>query len=128
VDPALHAETILVVEDEEVVRDLVCTVLRDLGYQVLSAALPSEAIALVEKQRNLIDLLVTDVVLPEMHGPRLVRDLVVFQPAMKVLYISGYSENEISDQGVIDPGLEVLQKPFTQQSLVRKIRAILDQT
>jgi signal transduction histidine kinase/ActR/RegA family two-component response regulator len=121
-------ETILVVEDEEVVRQLLCTVLGDLGYQVLCASTPREALDLVKANGPKIDLLVSDVVMPEMHGPVLARALSEIQPQMKILYVSGYSENDISDQGVIEAGLKVLQKPFTQQSLVRKVREMLDET
>jgi signal transduction histidine kinase/ActR/RegA family two-component response regulator len=124
--PSIAAETILVVEDEEVVRLLVCTVLTDSGYEVLCAGRPSEALRIVKEHGAPIDLLVTDVVMPEMHGPELARTLAPLMPEMKVLYVSGYSENDISDQGVIDPDLDVLQKPFTHQSLVRKIRQLLE--
>jgi signal transduction histidine kinase len=118
-------ETILVVEDEEVVRQLLCSVLSDSGYQVLCASSPAEAIELARQHGAPIQLLVTDVVMPEMHGPVLARALSTIQPEMKILFVSGYSENDISDQGVIEPDLEVLQKPFTQQILVRKVRAML---
>ena len=121
-----NAESILVVEDEQVVRQLVCAVLAEAGYHVLCAGSPSEALTLVQAHSDPIHLLVTDVVMPEMHGPVLARALSVLQPAMKVLYVSGYSENDISDQGVVEPGLDVLQKPFTQEVLTRKVREILD--
>ncbi len=121
-----NAETILVVEDEEVVRHLLCSVLSDAGYEVLCAGSPSEALELVRRHAAPIQLLVTDVVMPEMHGPVLARALTASQPDMKVLYVSGYSENDISDQGVIEPDLEVLQKPFTKQILVRKVRGMLE--
>jgi signal transduction histidine kinase/CheY-like chemotaxis protein len=124
--PAPNAETILVVEDEEVVRQLVCTVLGDVGYRVLCAGSPSEALSLVRQHPDGIELLVTDVVMPEMHGPALARQVLGLRPDTRVLYISGYSENEISDQGVIDPALEVLQKPFTKAVLIRKVREMLD--
>jgi CheY-like chemotaxis protein len=123
---SVNSERILVVEDEEVVRHLVCAVLSDAGYEVHCAATPREAIALVEAHPGDLDLLLTDVVLPEMNGPVLARVLAVRQPRMKVLFVSGYSESDISDQGVSDTGLEVLQKPFTQQVLIRKIRKMLD--
>jgi CheY-like chemotaxis protein len=110
---AHNAETVLVVEDEAVVRQLVCAVLSDVGYNVVCAASPLEALTLVKGHPAPIDLLVTDVVMPEMHGPALAREIVALRPTVRVLYISGYSENDISDQGVIDPGLDVLQKPFT---------------
>ena len=105
---------------------LVCAVLTDAGYDVLCADGPLEALELVRAREKPIDLLVTDVVMPDMHGPVLARKLAPLQPDMKVLYVSGYSENDISDQGVVDPDLDVLQKPFTHQSLVRKIRELLD--
>ena len=118
-------ETILVVEDEEVVRQLLCSVLQDAGYQVLCAGSSNDAISLVKGHAGPIQLLVSDVVMPEMHGPELARQLAGMKPDMKVLFISGYSENDISDQGVIDPHLDVLQKPFTHQSLLRKISSVL---
>lgn len=127
VERARAAETVLVAEDEEVVRQLVCTVVKDAGYEVLSASTPSEAVRIARQRPGTIHLLVTDVVMPEMHGPALARELAALQPFMRVLYISGYSDNDISAHGVIDPELEVLQKPFTQQSLLRKVRDILDQ-
>jgi DNA-binding NtrC family response regulator len=108
------------------VRLLLCSVLSDVGYEVLCAATPGEAIRMASEHPTPIQLLVTDVVMPEMHGPALARALSTVQPAMKVLFVSGYSENDISDQGVIEPDLEVLQKPFTQQMLVRKVQAMLE--
>jgi signal transduction histidine kinase/ActR/RegA family two-component response regulator len=122
---SLREETILVVEDEEVVRQLLCSVLEDSGYQVLCAGSPNDAISLVRRHTGPIQLLVSDVVMPEMHGPELARQLAGMQPEMKVLFVSGYSENDISDQGVLDPHLDVLQKPFTHQSLLRKISSVL---
>ncbi len=122
-----NSETILVVEDEEVVRQLICAVLKDAGYFILEAHCPSEAIRIVQQQDVPIHLIVTDVVMPEMHGPALVRALAELQPQMKTLFVSGYSENDISDQGVIDRNLQVLQKPFKPQTLVQRIREILDQ-
>lgn len=123
----LHGETILVLEDEEVVRDLLCAVLHDAGYRVICAAAPTEALELTRAQTKPIALLVSDVILPEMHGPVIARLIGELQPAMKVLFVSGYSENDISEQGVLDPGVEVLQKPFSQQELLFKIDAMLNE-
>jgi signal transduction histidine kinase len=123
--PAPHAETILIVEDEEVVRHLERAVLGDDGYQVLCASCPSEALQLLKEHPGQIDLLVTDVVMPEMHGPELAKMAAVLRPSLQVLFVSGYSENDINDQGGLDPGLDVLEKPFTHQSLIRKVREIL---
>jgi CheY-like chemotaxis protein len=119
-------ETILVVEDEEVVRQLICTVLQEAGYDVLHAESPEAALELTRERSEPIHLLVTDIVMPGMHGPALARALSAHQPSLKILYVSGYSDSDISAQGVVDPGLVVLQKPFTQQSLSRKVREILD--
>ena len=121
-----HGETVLVAEDEEVVRMLVCAVLEECGYTVICAARPSEAIRMAQEHRGPIHLLVTDVVMPEMHGPALAKLLLAVRPGLRVLYISGYSENDISDQGVLDAGLDLLQKPFTHEQLVRKVRGLLD--
>ena len=126
VERAHTGESILVLEDEEVVRDLLCAFLSDVGYDVLCAGTPSEALAKVQAREEKIDLLISDVILPEMHGPVIARTLLTLQPAMKVLFVSGYSENDISDQGVVEPGVEILSKPFSQQGLLRKVRAILD--
>jgi signal transduction histidine kinase/ActR/RegA family two-component response regulator len=122
------SELILAVEDEEVVRQLICTVLGDLGYRVLCAASAAEGLRIAREEKQPIDLLVTDIVMPDMHGPVLARELMPLQPAMKVLFVSGYSDSDISDQGVLDPNLDMLQKPFTQESLARKVREILDAT
>jgi signal transduction histidine kinase/CheY-like chemotaxis protein len=120
------SETILVVEDEEVVRRLICDVLGESGYHVLCAASAANGLQLAREQEKPIDLLLTDIVMPDMHGPDLARALAPMQPEMKVLFVSGYSDSDISDQGVLDPGLVVLEKPFTQESLARKVREILD--
>jgi CheY-like chemotaxis protein len=120
-----NSELILVAEDEEVVRNLICAVLTDSGYRVICAATPHEAIQRSAECPEQIDLLVTDVVMPEMHGPVLARALASQQPGMKVLFVSGYSEDDISDQGVIESDLNVLQKPFTHHVLVRKVEELL---
>ncbi len=121
-----HSETVLVAEDEDVVRQLVCTILEEFGYKVLCAASGAEAIKIAQEHPGTIDILVTDVVMPEMHGPELASHLSKQRPELKVLYVSGYSENDISEQGVLYEGLEVLQKPFSRAALAEKIRKILD--
>ncbi|MDP9099141.1 MAG: ATP-binding protein [Verrucomicrobiota bacterium] len=120
------SETVLVVEDEEVVRQLICTVLGEAGYQILEAKSPDDALRLARERKEPVHLLVTDIVMPGMNGPALARALATHQPSIKILYVSGYSDNDISAHGVVDPGLFVLQKPFTQQSLSRKVRELLD--
>jgi signal transduction histidine kinase/ActR/RegA family two-component response regulator len=125
VERTSRAETILVAEDEEVVRQLICAVLRDAGYEVLCAATPAEAIEMARQHCGAIDLFVTDIVMPEMHGPALAAEIAALCPRVRTLYVSGYSENEISAQGVITPALEFLPKPFSHQSLIRKVQEIL---
>lgn len=118
-------ETILVVEDEEIVRDLVCEVLEEQGYNVLCAADGLGALDLAANFDGTIDLLVTDVIMPQMNGPELAVKLAELRPEMKVLYVSGYSDNDIGDHGVLDPDFELLQKPFTPQTLARRIRDVI---
>ncbi len=126
VERSKKSETVLVVEDEEVVRQLVCSVLEEVGYHILCAATPGEALQKFEAHGRSIDLLVSDVIMPEMHGPALAHALALRQPDLKILYISGYSDNDIGAQGIIGEDLQFLQKPFTQQSLIRKVREVLD--
>ena len=126
-----EAETVLVVEDEEMVRELVCTVLSEQGYRVLHAPDGRAALALAgggagEKSPS-FDLLITDVVMPGMSGPDLVAQLTERRPGLRVLFVSGYSENDISDQGIIHPGIQFLEKPFTPNALARKVREVLDE-
>jgi signal transduction histidine kinase len=125
VEKSDNFETILVVEDEEIVRDLVCAVLEERGYNVLCAADGLEALEMAENFDGAIHLLVTDVIMPHMNGPELAAKLSRVRPATKVLYVSGYSDNDIGDHGVLNPRFELLQKPFTPQTLARKIRDVI---
>jgi signal transduction histidine kinase len=118
-------ETVLVVEDEEIVRELVCEVLEHQGYNVLCAADGVEAMELAADFDGDIHLLVTDVIMPQMNGHELAAKLSAIRPDMKVLYVSGYSDNDIGDHGSLDPRHELLQKPFTPQTLARKIRDVI---
>jgi CheY-like chemotaxis protein len=115
----------MVVEDEEIVRQLVCDVLEDQGYHVLCAQDGNEALKLAEKHEGKIHLLVTDVIMPQMNGHELATKLSALRPDTKILYVSGYSDNDIGDHGVLDPRFELLQKPFTPQTLARKIRDVI---
>ena len=125
VEKSDNFETILVVEDEEIVRDLVCAVLEEQGYHVLCAGDGLEALEMAESFDGAIHLLVTDVIMPHMNGPELAAKLSHVRPATKVLYVSGYSDNDIGDHGVLNPHFELLQKPFTPQTLARKIRDVI---
>ena len=119
------SETILVVEDEPGVRELVRRVLERYGYRVLLAATPREAIALAERHAGAIHLLVSDVVLPEMSGRSVASQIVASRPEIRVIYMSGYTDNAIVHHGVLDPDTPFLQKPFTPEALARKVRAVL---
>ena len=129
--PRAHKdEIVLVVEDEEIVRDLVCSVLEEQGYNVHCARHGAAALELAIAARarsEEIDLLISDVVMPEMSGPELVKQLADVQPNTRVLYVSGYSENDISDQGILAADIRFLEKPFTPQALARKVREVLDE-
>jgi CheY-like chemotaxis protein len=120
-------ETILLVEDERVVRDLAVEALEMLGYSVLCAASPSDAMQLAEKHADPIHLLLTDVVLPEIDGKTLYENLHEIRPEIKVLFVSGYTENYIVHRGILDSKVNFLPKPFSIDSLARKVRGVLDQ-
>ncbi len=124
--PHETAETILVVEDEEIVRELVCLVLADEGYNVLCATNGSDGLRLSTAHTGQINLLITDVVMPIIGGLELARALSAARPDMKVLYVSGYSERDISEQGILASELEFLEKPFTPHVLIRKVREVLN--
>jgi len=119
-------ETILLVEDDPQLRQLSSTVLSHCGYNVLVAASPEEGIAVCQANHRDIRLLVTDVVMPRMNGRQLAEQIVQVCPNLRVLYISGYTNNAIVHYGVLDPGLWFLPKPFSLSALVAKVREVLD--
>jgi signal transduction histidine kinase/CheY-like chemotaxis protein len=119
-------ETILLVEDDPQLRELSSSVLGHCGYRVLKAATPEEGIAICESNHQEIRLLVTDVVMPRMNGRQLAERIQKLCPKIRVLYISGYTDNAIVHYGVLDPGLWFLAKPFTLSALVAKVREVLD--
>ena len=119
-------ETILLVEDAEAVRKLAHMFLRDNGYQVLTASDGSEAVEVARQSSGPIHLLLTDVVMPGMNGRVLWERLAPGNPAMEVLYMSGYTDSFIAGHGVLEPGTHLLHKPFTEEALTRKVREILD--
>ena len=118
-------ETVLLVEDEDGVRDLLQEILTDQGYRVLSASRGAEALRISDLADEDIPLLVTDVVMPQMSGRELARRLRARRPSLRVLYLSGYTEEAIAQHGVIEPDAAFLQKPFTRVDLARKIREVL---
>jgi signal transduction histidine kinase/ActR/RegA family two-component response regulator len=119
-------ETILLVEDEARVRKLIVDVLTARGYQVLEATRGEEAMRLCKAHSGTIDMAVVDVVMPEINGPDLVRQLIPLRPKMRVLYISGYTDEAIVHHGIPESGAAFLQKPFLPDALARKVREVLD--
>ena len=119
-------ETILLVEDEPQLRELTRTVLESRGYSVVEAVSPDEAERLAEKYGAKIHLLLTDVIMPGISGRELAKRLSARQPAMRVLYMSGYTYNVIAQGGTLERGVAFLQKPFTPSALIEKVREVLD--
>ena len=118
-------ETVLLVEDEESVRELVRETLAARGYKVLEAENGESGLRVAEEYRERIDILITDVVMPGIGGRQLAKRLLQLRPNPRVLYLSGYTEDTILHQGALPPGTAFLQKPFTLQNLARKVREVL---
>ena len=127
VEPALCGnETILLVEDELMILQMTRAMLQRLGYTVLAAGTPSEAIHLAAEQSGKIHLLLTDVIMPEMNGRTLTDKIMVGRPGLLCLFMSGYTSNVISHHGVLDDGVNFIQKPFAKREIAAKIRQVLD--
>jgi two-component system cell cycle sensor histidine kinase/response regulator CckA len=124
--PLSGTETILLVEDEPAVRDLVERVLNSRGYQVLSAGHGGDALQLAQGRKGEIDLVLTDIVMPAMSGRELVDAIRSTRPGVRVLYMSGYTDDEIVRRGLHDPNMSFIQKPFTAENLALQVRKILD--
>lgn len=119
-------ETILLVEDETAILEITTMMLERLGYTVVAAATPGEAIRLAQEHRGRIDLLMTDVVMPEMNGRELAENLLSRCPNLKGLFMSGYTANVIAHHGVLDEGVHFIQKPFSMKDLGRKLREVME--
>ena len=119
-------ESILLVEDEQTIRNMTATMLERLGYTVMVSDSPGAAILLVEKFAGQIDLLLTDVIMPEMNGWNLAKRLLVKQPTMKCLFMSGYTANIIANQGILEEEVHFIQKPFSKKELAAKVREALE--
>ena len=120
------SETILVVEDEEGVRQLAAHFLENQGYKVLEARDEDDALRISEQHKDPIPLVLSDVVMPKINGRALCERLTLLHPEMKVLYMSGYTGNAIVHHGVLEPGINYIQKPFSMDGLARKVRQVLD--
>jgi len=120
------SETLLLVEDDEQLRVVSRTILAKSGYRVIAADGPADALARCAEESGPIHLMITDVVMPGMNGLELATQAAKSRPAMKVLYVSGYTNNTIVHHGVLDEGVAFLQKPITPDALLRKVREILD--
>jgi CheY-like chemotaxis protein len=118
-------ETVLVVDDEPVIRDLIVEVLRDLGYRVLEAVDGPSGLKMLQSRKR-IDLCVTDVGLPGLNGRQLEDHAREHRPDLKVLFITGYAENATLASGFLDPGIEMLSKPFAAEALATKVRLMIE--
>jgi DNA-binding NtrC family response regulator len=122
----LEAETVLLVEDEDVIRGLVREILQAIGYTVLEACHGGEALLISEQHRGPIHMMVTDIVMPLLNGRDLAKRLASLRPEMKVLYMSGSAAHTLFQNGVMEVGSEFLQKPFRAEALEGKVRGLLD--
>jgi signal transduction histidine kinase/CheY-like chemotaxis protein len=120
-------ETIILVEDEKSILDMVATMLANLGYDVLSTSSPSEAVAIARRHRERIRLLITDVVMPELNGRDLAWNLKSIIPDLKCLFMSGYTSEVIAHQGVLEEGVHFIPKPFTSRGLAASVRKALNE-
>src|SRR5260221_6541591 len=119
-------ETVLVVEDEPAARELVGEVLRAEGYRVLLAANGQEAVEMAARASEPIHLLLTDVVLPKLSGRAASQQICALHRGAKIIYMSGYTDDQVSPHGVLEPGIILLQKPFSPEDLTRRVGEILD--
>ncbi len=124
--PPRGSETVLVVEDEDVVRALLLRVLRQQGYTVLPASQGTDALLMEERHEGRIDLVVTDVVMPGLSGRQVAEELTRRRPGLRVLYVSGYTNDAMVRHGVREAETAFLQKPFAPEELARKVREVLD--
>jgi DNA-binding response OmpR family regulator len=121
-----HGELVLVVEDEPALREVTRRILARGGYEVMVAASGQEAISVASACQSRIDAVVTDVVMPGIQGKEVASRVCELHPGIGVLYMSGYTAGLLSAQGVLEQGINLLEKPFTEAALLKKMRAVLD--
>jgi CheY-like chemotaxis protein len=119
-------ETILFVEDDKDIRNFVCNALKSLNYQIYKASNGVQALKLLEKNNIGIDLLVTDVIMPEMGGKELAEEILKIVPGIKILFTSGYTDNHIVRSGRLNQGINFIQKPFSIKDIAKKIRYVIE--
>jgi CheY-like chemotaxis protein len=120
-------ETVVLVEDEPLVRELATAILQQQGYRVVTASNGDEALRIIQASpQGPVDLLITDVVMPGMSGKALAEQIAQLYPAIKILFISGYATDAITQHGQLSPGTNFLSKPFTRAALAHKAREVLD--
>jgi CheY-like chemotaxis protein len=120
------SETILVVEDNDLVRDMTSEALKQYGYTVIEAPGGEQALKVIQEYGEKIDLLLTDVVMPGLNGRELADQILSLRPGIRVLYMSGYADNAIVQYGVLNPGLAFIEKPFSPETLAAKLRQVLN--
>jgi len=126
-DDLTGSETILIVEDDDALRKLAREILEPQGYSILEAQNGIEALKVSEEHGDQIHLMITDAVMPQIGGRELEERLRPLRPDLKVIYMSGYTDNAILHHGVLSPEIEFLQKPISSEALKRKVREVLDQ-
>jgi len=122
--PRSGTETVLVVEDQAEVRRYAAAVLKEYGYRVIPVENPAEAPRLCEGEH--VDLVLTDVVMPQLSGRELADRLKLLRPTVRIVFMSGYTDSVIERHGILEEGVEFIQKPFSPEDLARKVRAVLD--
>ena len=124
--PSVRSGRVLLVEDDDMVRKMTAAILEKIGYSVIQSETPMEALTFCEKETASIDLLITDVVMPQMSGTELTDKIRKIKPGLKVLFMSGYTENVIVRQGVLKEGIHFVQKPFSMNDFARKVREAME--
>jgi two-component system, cell cycle sensor histidine kinase and response regulator CckA len=119
-------ETVVVVEDEDAIREVTRRILTRNGYSVLTAATGPDAIGLIERHQGLIDLLITDVIMPQMLGKEVAEQAQVLRPGIRILFMSGYAQPVLAAQGTLDAGVMLVEKPFSEAALLARVRQVLD--